>query len=189
VVHGKRRGAFSDPDMNRAEILGEGAMEFEIINRFTYQHIFGGRARSLGELVERAVRQGISLAEANLMRADLAGVDLVGADLSRAYLYGANLSRAALQKADLSGAKISKADLSGAWLSAAKLNGEFNFIFLLDKFTRMLNFKFEIVRIGFRPHTNLFNNDSMLLFLINFLFFALLVNILSVIHYFADRRI
>ena len=53
-------------------------------------------AKSQREAVERAVREGVSLAGANLAGANLARANLAGANLGRAYLAGAYLAGATL---------------------------------------------------------------------------------------------
>ena len=58
-------------------------------------------AKSQREAVERAVREGVSLAGANLADTILGGADLAGANLAAANLAGANLGGAYLGGATL----------------------------------------------------------------------------------------
>ena len=79
------------------------------------------------EEVLNAVREGRSLAGANLSGAylrgaNLSGANLRGANLNGAYLSGANLSQANLNGAYLRGANFNRADLRGANLSQANLS-------------------------------------------------------------------
>ena len=83
-------------------------------------------AKSQREAVERAVREGVSLAGANLggaclAGANLGGANLGGASLAGADLTGANLGRAYLADAKLAGANLGRADLAGAYLAGATL--------------------------------------------------------------------
>ena len=78
---------------------------------------------NLRELVAEAVRNGVSLKDADLRRANLIGADLYGADLRGADLYGANLRGAYLRRADLSRTNLRGADLSHTDLSHTDLSG------------------------------------------------------------------
>jgi uncharacterized protein YjbI with pentapeptide repeats len=53
--------------------------------------LFEHDAKSLGELVQLAVKQGENLGRADLAGANLAGANLSGANLSGACLVGANM--------------------------------------------------------------------------------------------------
>ena len=72
---------------------------------------------TLKEAVEEAIRQGISLAFA-----DLKGDNLKGANLNGTILRGANLKGADLKNADLSNTNLCDADLRGADLKDADLS-------------------------------------------------------------------
>jgi hypothetical protein len=79
-----------------------------------------------GEDLRNANLSGANLRSANLRNANLSGADLSGANLRSANLRnvnlsGADLSDAYLRSANLSGANLSGADLSGANLSDAYL--------------------------------------------------------------------
>ena len=73
--------------------------------------------------LEQAVREGISLYEANLAGADLADADLAGTKLGLANLIDADLSKANLGNANLTDANLSSTNLSNAVLAKANLNG------------------------------------------------------------------
>jgi uncharacterized protein YjbI with pentapeptide repeats len=88
----------------------------KILNRFTNSVIFECEANTIKETVEAAVKQGVSLRDANLSGADLRNANLSGADLS-----GADLRYADLRNANLSGAYLSGADFNGAHFSGANL--------------------------------------------------------------------
>ena len=76
----------------------------KIRNWRTSAVIFEGEYPTIKDAVEAAVKQGVSLASADLEGADLRGADLEGADLT-----GANL-----RVADLTGANLRVADLTDA---------------------------------------------------------------------------
>ena len=80
-------------------------------------------AKSQREAVERAVREGVSLAGANLAGANLARANLAGANLGRANLAAAILTDANLDVADLADAKLAGAILTDANLAGANLAG------------------------------------------------------------------
>ena len=102
----------------------------EIRNWRTGEVIYQAKVNTLKELVEKAVKEGVSLKcaylkntdlrKADLSCADLYGADLRGADLSGSYLYGTDLSCADLGGADLSNAKLRDTCLVNADLSDAK---------------------------------------------------------------------
>lgn len=99
-------------------------MMIEIINRFTGEFIFA--APSVRAAVSYAVKNGVSLQEADLGGADLHGLALEGADFSyadltqanfqRSNLRGSNLRGARLHLADFRGSDISESDFREAWL-------------------------------------------------------------------------
>ena len=73
----------------------------QILHRYTSAVIFEADVNTINELVELAVRQGVSLAYANLTRANLREANLREADL-----YGANLREANLREANLTRANL-----------------------------------------------------------------------------------
>ena len=98
----------------------------EIRNWKTGNVIYQAEVDTIKELVEKAVKERVSLAYANLSGADLCGSYLRNASLSDANLNSANLFFADLRGAnllfaDLSGADLRDADLSGANLGRADL--------------------------------------------------------------------
>ena len=88
----------------------------QIRNWKTKKVIFEGEYPTIKDAVEAAVKQGVSLAWANLTGANLTGANLTWADLT-----GANLTWANLTGADLTGADLYKANLTGADLTRANL--------------------------------------------------------------------
>ena len=78
-------------------------MKIELRNWKTGEVIFTHKCENntIKKTVEEAVKQGVSLAYANLYKANLAGAKLAGANLA-----GAELSGAELAGADLVGAKF-----------------------------------------------------------------------------------
>lgn len=104
--------------------------------------IYESNVGTMVDLVEEAVREGVSLSQANLFGTDLLGADLEGANLRGANLEGmelsfanlkgsellrADLSRTELFAANLSEANLGEIDLSGANLSGANLKGIKNY--------------------------------------------------------------
>lgn len=65
--------------------------------------------------------QGLDLAGAVLIEANLQGLHLAGVNLQRALLEGANLQGALLQGANLNEGKLERADLRGAYLANIRL--------------------------------------------------------------------
>ena len=99
----------------------------QILNYQTGGVIFEGDYPNIKEAVEAAVKQGVSLAFADLSRVNLEGANLEGANFYKANLrwanlYKANLYKANLYKANLRWAKLIKADLRWAKLSGADLS-------------------------------------------------------------------
>ena len=94
-------------------------MRYDILNRFNNAVQFTADI-DCAEGASEATKKGLAVLWALKNGATLAGADLSRANLSRADLYGANLSRA-----DLSGANLSRANLSGANLSGAILYGAY----------------------------------------------------------------
>ena len=78
---------------------------------------------TIKDTVEEAVRQCISLCNANLYIADLHDADLRNADLRYAVLTQANLTGADFREANLYAANLYLANLKGANLRGANLNG------------------------------------------------------------------
>ena len=103
------------------------------INRVKQEPVIVESANTVKEAVEYAVRNGISLKDAdlrgmNLRNMDLSNADLSGADfrcsdLSHSNLSGACLRNAKLNCADLTEACLADANLSYAYLSNANLTG------------------------------------------------------------------
>ena len=90
----------------------------KIINRETKEAIIEDKNLSIKELVEKAVRGGISLEYA-----DLRGVDLNNSNLGFAVIFGADLTDADLRNCDLRGADLTDADLRNCDLTDADLGG------------------------------------------------------------------
>ncbi|CAI7976213.1 conserved hypothetical protein [Frankia sp. Hr75.2] len=65
----------------------------------------------------------VNLTDARLSKANLTGAYLPGANLARAWLFNADLSSAHLVDATFADAKLDLADLTGAWLFGANLTG------------------------------------------------------------------
>ncbi len=78
----------------------------KIINWQTEETIIEDENLTIKELVEKAVRNNMSLVYADLRGADLRGANLIDANLKFAYLWGANLIDANLKDADLWGADL-----------------------------------------------------------------------------------
>ncbi len=77
---------------------------------------------TIKDAVEIAVKEKVSLSNANLSSADLRNANLRNANLSSANLSNANLSSADLRNADLRNANLSNSDLSNANLRNANLS-------------------------------------------------------------------
>ena len=110
---------------------------------------------TMEETVEEAVRQGISLAFANLSGADLIYADLYRANLKYANLEGANLINALLRGADLEGANLKNADLFNAHLAFADLRGAN----LINANLRGADFKYTNINGANFEGANLYNAD------------------------------
>ena len=93
-------------------------MIWKILNRYTRSVMFKVEAETMREALEKKVRSGADLSNANL-----SGADLINAKLSSAKLINADLSSAKLIGANLIGADLSGADLINANLIGAKLIG------------------------------------------------------------------
>lgn len=98
-------------------------MRFEIRSWSSGALPFEAEAKDLRTALELAVRQGVSLREADLEGARLKGVELEGGNLGGANLAHADLGKARLDDADLIGASLAYADLRGASLAGALLRG------------------------------------------------------------------
>jgi len=103
--------------------------------------------------VNFAIKEKISLSDANLSDANLSGADLscadlLGANLSDANLPGANLSCANLSDANLSNANLSGANLSCADLSYANLFGA-NLFGALGNMKEISSMQIELYKIAF----------------------------------------
>ncbi len=95
----------------------------KIINWKTKEVIIEDNDLSIKELVEKAVKDKISLAYANLRGACLFEADLRKANLKEANLKDVNLIYADLCGADLYEANMRDADLYGAFLGGADISG------------------------------------------------------------------
>lgn len=93
-------------------------MKFVIKCRFSGEVLYSADVGSVRECVEKAIKDG-----ANLRNADLQGANLRGANLWDANLQGADLQYANLQGANLWDANLEGADLQGAYLEGANLRG------------------------------------------------------------------
>ncbi len=112
-------------------------MQFSIMNRFTGDVNFVAEIEcedsaplsiKRGMAVKWAIRNKVSIVQADLRNADLRGIDLCGAnlrgiDLRNADLRGIDLCGANLRGANLRGADLRGADLRGADLRFANLRG------------------------------------------------------------------
>jgi uncharacterized protein YjbI with pentapeptide repeats len=103
------QGMISQAELDRS--LSQNSTRLEIRHRATGQVIYRGMERSLGALVEKAVRELVNLADA----------DLAGANLSRRDLSGAQMARADIRKGIMVGTDMTGADLSGAMLKSTDL--------------------------------------------------------------------
>ena len=118
----------------------------EIKHRYSDKILFSCDAPTMRETVEKAVKSGADLRNANLSSAYLSGANLSSA----------NLSSANLRDANLSGAYLSGANLSGADLSTTYLNGERLVLAPIS----ILNLKWEVLitgeymTIGCQRHTH-----------------------------------
>ena len=77
---------------------------------------------TIGKTVEEAVKQGVSLAYANLEYTDLSNLNLSNANLSYSRLVKSNLSNSNLYNADLCASDLSEANLFNTNLSNANLH-------------------------------------------------------------------
>ena len=77
---------------------------------------------TIGKTVEEAVKQGVSLACANLEYSDLSNLNLSNANLSYSRLVKSNLSNSNLYNADLCASDLSEANLFNTNLSNANLH-------------------------------------------------------------------
>lgn len=107
-----------DPDFHRElferEAQGREAYRLSAHHTDALPDVDVDRMHELRVLVEAAVRDGVSLAQADLTCADLADLDLSGVDLTGAWLEGANLQKTNLTGARLDGAVLAKANLGEA---------------------------------------------------------------------------
>ncbi len=94
-----------------------------IIYNNKHEILFEDGSTQLCYTVQKAVTDGVSLADAMLCCASLAELNYAGADLSRAQLFGSDLHRANLHGANLTGAGLSETNLYRADLSDCKLIG------------------------------------------------------------------
>lgn len=94
----------------------------------TRQVLFEGRFKSLRHTVEAAIRDGISLAfadlrHANLVNAEMDGAILDNAQLENANLLGANISEASLYRTSFRNARMHSAILCESAIDAAHFEG------------------------------------------------------------------
>lgn len=85
--------------------------------------IYSGYYMSLKDCVKSAVKQGISLAYADLWSEDLRNIDFRGVDLEKANLYNADLRDLDLSFANLKGACLKDADIGNTTFYNTKLVG------------------------------------------------------------------
>jgi uncharacterized protein YjbI with pentapeptide repeats len=95
----------------------------KIINWKTKETIIEDSDLSMKELVEKAVKDRISLAYADFMYQNLQNVDFSGADLEGANFCGAYLRDVKFCLCNLKSAKFRDADLSYSYLGGANLRG------------------------------------------------------------------
>lgn len=88
----------------------------KIINRYTGKIIYEAAVKTMKELVEMAVAEGVSLRYAYLYKVNLSETNLRTADLRQA-----NLQYADLRECDLSFTNLRGTDLSRAYLFGANL--------------------------------------------------------------------
>ena len=117
----------------------------------TKEIIFEAECDSWKELVEGALKEGVSLINADLTEADLRGTNLRGADLKNADLKNADLKNADLINAYLRGANLRGADLKNADLSY--LIADMNIFHSMQLDTYHIVFDKEILAIGCQQHT------------------------------------
>tara|TARA_R100000808_G_scaffold1279_5_gene5983 strand:+ start:14325 stop:15002 length:678 start_codon:yes stop_codon:yes gene_type:complete len=92
----------------------------QIQHKVTDDVLFEGDYLSVMAAAEAAVREDVSLKNADLREADLEGANLRSANLE-----GANLRGARLIDADLEDAYLAEVDLRGAYLEGANLRGAY----------------------------------------------------------------
>jgi len=95
----------------------------KIINWKTKETIIEDQNLSIKELVEKAVKDRISLAYADFMCQNLQNVDFSGADLEGANFCGAHLRDAKFCLCNFKSAKFRDANLSYSYLGGANLRG------------------------------------------------------------------
>lgn len=130
----KASGRLKDEDL-------EPKTTYVIFNRNRTETLTMGKAMSRSELALKRLKEGMSLADADLQEvsfanrslsagdleradlshSDLAGADLTGMILAGASLIGVNLAGANLRACDLMGANLTGADLSGATITNCNL--------------------------------------------------------------------
>jgi len=125
--------------------------KMKLVRWDTKEIIFEAECDSWKELVEGALKEGVSLINADLTEADLRGTNLRGADLKNADLKNADLKNADLINAYLRGANLRGADLKNADLSY--LIADMNIFHSMQLDTYYIAFDKEILAIGCQQHT------------------------------------
>lgn len=104
-----------------------------IHNRYTGEAIYSHtcKGNTIRKTVEKAVSEGVSLADAYLYKADLYNAYLYNANLENAYLRNANLKDAYLYNADLQGIKTNHTiptieNIHQAVFAACQIEGSFD---------------------------------------------------------------
>ena len=98
----------------------------EIKHRYTGAVIYSCEAETFRECAERAVKEKVSLSEADMRGADMSWADMRGADMREADMRGADMSWADMREANMRGANMSEAnmreaDMRGADMSEANM--------------------------------------------------------------------
>jgi len=110
--------------MNTDHLTDQGK-SMKITDRFNGETIYEADVGTMRECVESAVRNGVSLRNANLRNVNLHNADVCGGDLRGADLCGADLRNVNFGGADLRGANLHRANLCGADMSDADLCGAY----------------------------------------------------------------
>ncbi len=74
-------------------------------------------------------------------------------------------------------------------LAPAKEHGKLHFMSFVQKLSGSIDLDISIMIVNFRTQANLFERDNMLLFLAEFCFSLLLVQVFAIVHNPADRRL
>ena len=95
----------------------------EIKHRYTGAVIYSCEAETFRECAERAVKEKVSLRDADMSGADMSVADMRGADMSGADMSWADMRRADMRGADMRGADMRVADMRGADMRGADMSG------------------------------------------------------------------